>query len=61
MKPLINKWISLEQAAFVPSRSIMDNLLTTFEILHYMCCKHKGKQGDVALKLDISKAFDSVS
>jgi len=39
----------------------MDNALTTFEILHYMHCKRKGKQGDVALKLDISKAFDSAS
>jgi len=45
----------LEQAAFVPSRSIMDNALTAFEILHYMKCKHKGKKGEVALKLDISK------
>jgi hypothetical protein len=61
LRPLINKWISPEQAAFVPTRSIMDNALTAFEILHYMRCKHKGKIGDVALKLDISKAFDSVS
>ena len=59
--PLIDKWIYPEQAAFILSCSIMDNALTTFEILHYMCCKHKGKTCDVALKLDASKAFDSVS
>jgi len=39
----------------------MDNALTAFEILHHMRCKTKGKIGEVALKLDISKAFDSVS
>jgi hypothetical protein len=46
LKPLINKWISPEQAAFVHSRSIMDNALTAFEILHHMRCKHKGKVGE---------------
>jgi len=61
LKPLINKWIAPEQAGFVPSRSIMDNALTAFEILHYMRYKRKGKQVDVALKIDISKAFDNVS
>lgn len=43
------------------SRSIMDNALTAFEVLHHMRCKTKGKIGEVALKLDISKAFDSVN
>ena len=61
LRPLINKWISQEQAAFVHSRSIMANALTTFEVLHHMRCKTKEKIGEVALKLDISKAFDSVS
>jgi len=61
LRLLIGKWISPEQAAFVHSRSIMDNALTAFEILHHMHCKTKGKTGEVALKLDISKAFDSVS
>nr|ABN08038.1 RNA-directed DNA polymerase (Reverse transcriptase) [Medicago truncatula] len=61
LRPLIDKWISTEQAAFVPSRSIMDNAITAFEVLHCMKCKRKGKTGDIALKLDISKAFDSVS
>jgi hypothetical protein len=61
LRPLINKWISPEQAAFVHSRSITGNALTAFETLHHMRCKRKGKIGEVALKLDISKAFDSVS
>jgi len=39
----------------------MDNALFVFEILHFMKCKHRGKKGEVTLKLDISKAFDSVN
>lgn len=61
LHPLIGKFISQEQVAFIPTWSIMDNTLSTFKILHHMRCKHKGKPGEVALKLDISKAFDSVS
>lgn len=61
LRPLISNWISPEQAAFIHSRSIMDNALTAYEILHHMHCKTKGKAGEVALKLDISKACDSVS
>jgi len=61
LRPLINEWISPEQAAFVHSCSVMDNALTAFETLHHMHCKRKSKIGEVALKLDISKAFDSVS
>jgi len=61
LRPLIGNLISPEQAAFVPSRSFMDNALSAFEILHHMCCRHKGNIGEVALKLDISKAFDSVN
>jgi len=60
LRPQIDKWIYPEQVVLIPSRSIKDNVLTVFEILHYMCCKHKGKTCDVALKLDVSKAFNSV-
>jgi hypothetical protein len=45
----------------VHSRSIMDNALISFETLHHMWCKHNSKVGEVALKLDISKAFDNVN
>jgi len=30
------------------------------EIIHYMNSKRRGKVGDLALKVDISKAYDKV-
>lgn len=34
--------------------------MVAFEVLHYMKRKVNGKKGDVALKIDISKAYDRV-
>jgi len=58
LKRLLLKCISQEQSAFVENRSILDNVLVASEILHHMKCKSKGKKGEVALKIDISKAYD---
>ena len=41
-------------------RLILDNILVAFEILHYMRNHNKGKSGFMALKLDMSKAYDRV-
>lgn len=38
-------------------RGISDNVLVAFELLHYMKKKNKGQEGEVASKLDFSKAM----
>ena len=56
--PLI---ISNAQSAFVPRRFICDIVFVDFEVIHYMKRKMKGKKGKVALKIDISKAYDRIN
>lgn len=58
LKEVLDKCISDNQLAFVPGRSILDNAMAAIEIVHFMKSKTRGKQGEVALKLDISKAYD---
>ena len=37
---------------------ITDNVLVAYETLHIMHSRKKGKKGSLALKLDVSKAYD---
>lgn len=48
------------QSAFIYDRSIADNIIVGHKALHYLTHLKRGKIGYVALKLDMSKAYDRV-
>jgi hypothetical protein len=52
--------IFLEQSAFITGQLITNNILMAFETLHTIDNRLKGKEGFVALKLDMSKAYDRI-
>ncbi|KAL9686721.1 hypothetical protein QQ045_031114 [Rhodiola kirilowii] len=52
--------ISIEQSAFVKNRVITDNLIISHEIIHYIKKVRNQKSVYGSLKLDITKAYDSV-
>lgn len=56
---MLDKLISPNQSAFLPKRQIADNFIIAHEILHTMKTS-KSKKWYLALKLDLSKAFDKM-
>ena len=52
--------ISESQSTFVPERQITNDVLVAFETMHYIDQKRKGKRGLMAIKLNMSKAYDRV-
>lgn len=60
MKIVLHICVSENQSAFVPRRSILDNVMATIEVVHHIKAKMKDKVGDIALNLDISKAYDMI-
>lgn len=60
LKKVIDSIISDCQSTFIPGRLITDNIMIVFEAMHYMKRKVKRKDCWMALKLDISKAYNRV-
>lgn len=52
--------VSDTQRALIPGRLISDNIMVAYEIMHYLKIKRVDKDGYVALKLDMSKAYDRI-
>ena len=58
LKMVLDTCISKNQAAFAPRRQILDNVMISHEYMHYLKNKRQGLDGFMALKLDMSKAYD---
>jgi hypothetical protein len=61
LKVVLGKYISEEQSAFVEGRSIIDNALIAIEIIHCLKRRTRGNKGELALKIDFSKAMIKLS
>ncbi|XP_030939934.1 uncharacterized protein LOC115964836 [Quercus lobata] len=60
LKPMLHSIISKTQSVFIANRLISDNFLIAFESLHHMKTNDIGKNGFMAMILDMSKAYDMV-
>ena len=58
LKVIPSQCIFDNQSVFVSGRSILDNAMAAIEVIHFMQTKTRGSDRYVALKLDISKAYD---
>ena len=60
MKSMLPQVITESQSAFVPRRMIMDNVIIAFETIHYLKNLRQGNNVQMAVKLNMSKAYDRV-
>lgn len=60
LKVILPDIISPTQSAFIPGQLITDNTLAAYETLRTMQSRMYGKTGFMAIKLDMSNAYDRV-
>ena len=60
MKVVLQDIINENQSEFVAERLIIDNVLVAHELMNHINKKKKGKWGEMAIKLDMSKAYNCV-
>lgn len=60
LRPFLHDLVGPMQSSFLPGRGKMDNSFLAQEIIHYMAHSLVNK-GNVAFKIDLEKAYDSVS
>ena len=60
LKSLLPSLIDKSQCAFVPGRMIFDNIIIAHESINAMLKIRSGKHGSLAVKLDMSKAYDRI-
>lgn len=58
LKPVLQDIISETQSAFIPDRAISENVLIMHEMLHYLKTSKATVHCSMAVKTDISKAYD---
>lgn len=60
LQPLLKAIISETQSASVPKRAISDNVVITHEVLHYLKSSKAEKYYSMAIKTDMSKAYEKL-
>ena len=60
LKKILPLIISEHQSTFTKDRLISDNIMVAFETLHCLQRYNSGSHGYMAIKLDMSKAYDKV-
>lgn len=60
LRPYLDELIGSLQSSFIPDRGTKDNAILAQEVVHYMH-HSKSKQGTIAFKIDLEKAYDRVS
>ena len=60
IKTLLPSTVNEAQSAIVGGRLITDNIIIAFEVLHWFRCARRSEEQLMAIKLDMSKAYDRV-